>query len=193
MQLPNKPKYTYADYANWSDGKRYELIDGEVYMMSPAPSVNHQEISVNLVFQFATFLKGKTCKVFSAPFDVRLNADAEDDTVVQPDISIVCDPDKIKNGKNCKGAPDMIIEILSPSSARRDQFYKFNQYLAAGVKEYWIVYPETKTVQAYTLTEGQYVGRAYCDADMITVSVLEDCQINLADVFPAETAPQEEG
>ena len=192
MQLPKKPKYTYADYLTWDDGRRYELIDGEVYMMSPAPSVSHQEISGEIFRQFATLLKGKRCKVFSAPFDVRLNADAEDDTVVQPDILIVCDPDKIKNGKNCEGAPDMIVEILSPSSARRDQFDKFNLYLAAGVKEYWIVYPETKMVQVYTLTEGNYVGRAYSDAHMVTVSVLEDCQINLADVFLAETEPQEE-
>ena len=189
MQLPKSQKYTYADYLTWDDGGRYELINGEVYMMSPAPSINHQEISGEIFRQFANILKGKTCKVFSAPFDVRLNADAEDDTVVQPDIAIVCDPDKIKNGKSCKGAPDMVVEILSPSSARRDQFDKFNQYFVAGVKEYWIVYPETKTVHTYTLSEGNYVGRAYSDADMVTVSVLEDCKINLADVFPAEAEP----
>jgi Uma2 family endonuclease len=185
MQQPEKTKYTYADYLTWNDGKRYELIDGEVYMMSPAPSSVHQEISGRLFARLFNYLEGKTCKVFAAPFDVRLNAD----TVVQPDISVICDLNKIDE-RGCKGAPDMVVEILSPSSTRHDQFTKFKKYLAAGVQEFWIVNPETRTLQVHILKDEEYVSRAYGDTDSVPVSVLEDCHINMAEVFPP--APPEE-
>lgn len=190
MQLPEGKKYTYADYLTWDDDNRYELIDGEVYMMS-APSVSHQEISMELGRQIANYLQGKPCKVFSAPFDVRLNADTEDNTVVQPDITVVCDPKKIENGKNCKGAPDMVIEILSPSSGTRDQILKLNMYLEAGVKEYWIVDPETRSVQVYLFKNTEGTFRSYKDKSIISVNILEGCQIDLAAVFPPEL-PNEE-
>jgi Uma2 family endonuclease len=190
MQRPEKTKYTYADYLTWNDGKRYELIDGEVYMMSPAPSINHQRISSGLSSQLYNFLKGKKCEVFPAPFDVRLNADTEDDTVVQPDISVICDPDKIKDGKTCQGAPDMVAEILSPATAHRDRIDKFKKYLEAGVREYWVIHPEQRNVLVYLLKDGQYVCQAYSDTDTISVSVLEGCRINMAEVF--QPAPPEE-
>lgn len=169
----------------WRDEKRYELIDGSAYMMSPAPSTEHQRVFRRLFNQLANYLEGKQCEVFSAPFDVRLNADAEDDTVVQPDIAIVCDPKKIE-ANGCKGAPDMVVEILSPATARMDQLIKFNKYREAGVLEYWIVNPETKLVQVNRLMHGSYVNQAYGDTDTVPVSVLEDCKIDLAKVF----APQ---
>lgn len=191
MQQPEgKKKYTYADYLTWDDDTRYELIDGVPYMMS-APSVNHQEISGELFAQLHNYLKGKPCKVFAAPFDVRLNADAEDNTVVQPDITVICDSKKIENGKSCEGPPDMVIEILSPSTAIHDQNIKFDKYLGAGVKEYWIVNPETRSVQVFHFLknkEGSF--RVYTENDAISVHILEDCQIDLADIFPPE--PQAE-
>ena len=175
-------KYTYSDYLTWDDDKRYELIDGEVYMMSPAPVRIHQRISMEIARQLANYLRGKTCEVYPAPFDVRLNADTKDDTVIQPDITVVCDPKKLDD-QGCKGAPDMIIEILSPSTARRDQRFKFHQYLKAGVREYWIVYPDLKNVQVNLLADGKYSIQVYGDTDIVPVHVLEDCQITLADVF----------
>lgn len=183
MELPREKKYTYADYLTWTDEARCELIDGEVYMMSPAPSSTHQRIVRNLTMQLAIYLQGKTCEVFPAPFDVRLSADAGDDTVVQPDLSVICDPGKITE-RGCKGAPDMIVEILSPSSASHDQVVKFNKYLEAGVAEYWMVSPEARTVQVYLLKDGGYFSRAYGDTDTIAVGVLEDCHIHMADIFP---------
>jgi len=189
VQQPKSKKYTYADYLTWNDGGRYELIDGDVYMMSPSPSPAHQKISVGLCNQLYNYLKDKTCDVFAAPFDVRLNADTEDDTVVQPDISVICDPIKI-DARGCNGAPDMVVEILSPTTARRDLVAKFNKYLAAGVREYWIVFPDTRNVMVHLLQYRQYVSHSYVDTDIINVSVLDGCQIIMAEVFPP--APPEE-
>ena len=189
MQLPQDKKYTYADYVTWGDDKRYELIDGEIYMMS-APSLDHQAISRELSRRLANYLDGKTCEVFSAPCDVRLNAGAEDNTVVQPDIIVVCDPEKIKDRKTCQGAPDLIIEILSPSTASYDQIVKLNQYLKAGVREFWLVSPELRSVLVYLLKNGEYVIKPYDDTGIIAVNILEDCQITLAAVFPP--APPED-
>ncbi|MDL2319259.1 Uma2 family endonuclease, partial [Eubacteriales bacterium OttesenSCG-928-A19] len=145
MQQPERG-YTYADYAQWDGIERYELIDGQAYMLA-SPSVRHQRVFRELFKQFAVYLAGKTCEVFSAPFDIRLNAAAEDDIVVQPDITVICDPRKIEDGQSCKGAPDMVIEILSPSTARYDQNRKLDLYLEAGVREYWIVDPEMRSVR----------------------------------------------
>lgn len=191
MQQPEKRKYTYDDYAKWDDGNRYELIDGDVYLMSPAPSRVHQRISGNLYLQLATYLKGKTCEVYAAPFDVRLNADAGDDTVVQPDLAVFCDPGKLDD-RGAKGAPDLVVEILSPSSVRHDQLVKFNKYRAVGVREYWIVNPEARNVLVFQLAEGNYISRSYGEADTVPVSVLDDCRITLADVFP-EAPPEAPG
>ncbi|MCL1809977.1 MAG: Uma2 family endonuclease [Clostridiales bacterium] len=181
--LQKEKRYTYADYAGWDDDKRYELIDGVAYMMSPAPSRQHQEVLVEMIWQIRSFLEGKPCKVYAAPFDVRLNAagDAED-TVVQPDIVIVCDKSKLDK-KGCNGTPDMVVEILSPSTASRDRLVKFNKYLEAGIKEYWIVDTETKSVQACILEKGRYVVSMYSDTDTAPVQVLEGCRIDLKDVF----------
>ena len=172
--------YTYTDYCTWDDGERWELIDGVPYAMSPAPSRIHQEISGNLYGQFFNFLRNKPCKVYSAPFDVRINADAEDDTVVQPDLLVVCDHSKLDE-KGGKGAPDLVIEILSPSSARHDKFLKFNCYQRAGVREYWMVDPDTKTVQVCILENGKYIASVYDDS--IPVEALPGCTIDLKDVF----------
>jgi len=174
--------YTYSDYVKWDDGIRYELIDGVAYMMSPAPSWIHQEISGNLFGQLWQFLRGKPCKVYSAPFDVRLNAAQEDDTVVQPDIVVICDKSKL-NDAGCAGAPDMLIEILSKSSARFDKHVKLQKYLKYGVREYWIIDPDSRTVQVYTLKDDNYIVSTYDETDEVNVTVLDGCVINLGEVF----------
>ena len=181
--LRKESRYTYADYSKWDDDARYELIDGVSYLMSPAPSRTHQELLTNIFGQLYNFLKDKPCKVYPAPFDVRLNAAGDDDdTVVQPDIVVICDKSKLDD-KGCNGAPDMVIEILSPSSAARDRVLKFNRYLQAGVREYWIVEPAGRTVIIHRLESGKYVTNAYSETDAAPVSILEGCVINLADVF----------
>ena len=174
-------RYTYADYLEWDDGNRYELIDGEAYLMA-SPTYIHQRISMNLAGELFSFLKGKPCRVLSAPFDVRLNSDKADDIVVQPDILVVCDKDKLSD-KYCAGAPDFVIEILSPSTLGKDRVTKFNAYLNAGVREYWIVDPESKTASVYILENGRYIAHAYDETSSIPVTVLEGCAINLADIF----------
>ena len=150
MALPREERYTYADYLEWDEKERVELIDGAPLMMAP-PSRKHQEISGEIYRQLANFLRGKGCRVYAAPFGVRLFERAEDgpedvDTVVEPDITVVCDRDKLDD-QGCKGAPDLIVEILSPSTQRRDRLTKLNLYQRAGVREYWIVNPEDRTVQ----------------------------------------------
>jgi len=174
--------YTCDDYYSWDDDRRWELIDGSAYLMSPSPTWKHQGILVGLTKQFAVFLEGKPCNVFVTPFDVRLNADTKDDTVVQPDLLIVCDKSKL-DAKGCNGAPDMVVEILSPSTLRRDRLIKLNLYQKAGVREYWIVDPESLTVSVHILENGKYTVTAYGDEDTAPVSVLEGCEINLTEVF----------
>jgi len=183
MSIPDMNlRYTYSDYYSWDDGERWELIDGIPYAMSPAPTPSHQSICINLIIQIGDYLKGKPCKLFAAPFDVRLNAHREDNTVVQPDLAVICDHSKI-NDKGCIGAPDFIIEILSPSTAGHDRVVKLQQYLKAGVREYWIVDPDTKIVQIFILEGDRYFTTAYADTDIAPVSVLPGCEIILEDVF----------
>jgi len=183
METPSPDKrYTYADYCTWDDDIRYELIDGMSYLMEPAPNWKHQSISMQMALQIGNHLEGKPAKVFAAPFDVRLNADAGDDTVVQPDLVVICDC-SILTDINCVGVPDMVVEILSPSTSSRDRVLKYNRYLSAGVKEYWIIDPDSKTVQVCILSDRAYVVHAYGEHDEAPVSVLEGCVINLTKVF----------
>ena len=173
--------YTYADYLSWDDNIRRELIDGVIYMMAP-PNRRHQRVSGELFKQLAVFLTGKSCEVYHAPFGVRLNAAEGDDNVVEPDIVVVCDKSKLDD-MGCVGAPDMIVEILSPSTSAYDKWVKFNKYLRAGVREYWIVDPADHTVNAYVLENGKYTVQVYGDTDTPTVHVLDGCAINLSEIF----------
>jgi len=177
-------RYTYKEYANWDDDKRWELIDGIPYMMS-GPNTQHQRILGRLHIEIGTYLKGKKCEIFPAPFDVRLNHKSNDDTVVQPDLVIVCDP-SIIDDKGCKGAPDMVIEILSPSSGKMDKLIKFDKYLQAGVKEYWIVDPLTETIEVFLLKDDEYKRQVYAE-DSIPVTVLEECKIEFVSIFDENT------
>lgn len=190
MALPaEKERYTFADVLAWNDDQRMELIEGEVFLMAPSPATDHQLISGELFGQLHNYLKGKRCKVISAPFDVRLfeqegNGPEDVDTVVVPDITVVCDPDKLdKHG--CKGVPDMVVEILSPSTQRHDRLTKFNLYQRAGVREYWIVDPANRAVQSFVLEDGRYSVKEFGAAgDKMRVNILEDCVIDLSEVFP---------
>ena len=175
-------RYTYADFCSWDDDKRWELIDGLPYAMA-APLIPHQRASGRIYRQVSNFLHKKTCEIFHAPTDVRLNADTKDDTIVQPDLLVVCDKSKIDN-KGIIGAPDLVMEILSPSSsASYDTIVKFMLYLNAGVREYWIVDPVNGAVIVNILRDGTYVAKAYDKTAIVPVSVLEGLSINLADVF----------
>ena len=153
--------------------------------MSPASLRSHQSLIVRLLKQLSDFLHGKSCEVFVAPFDVRLSADSDDGTVVQPDILVVCDQSKFDpDGKGVIGAPDFIIEILSPSTARHDLVTKFRLYQRTGVREYWTVDPVSKTVAAHVLRGDWYVTRSYDEQDSsVPVHVLDGCTINLTEVF----------
>ena len=172
--------YTYSDYLKWDDDKRRELIDGVPYLMA-MPSLPHQAILLNLAFQVKSFLKGKPCKVH-LPLDVRLNADTLDNTVVQPDLIIVCDH-SIENNAGIKGVPDMVVEILSPSTSRYDRNLKFHTYKKVGVKEYWIIDPEDKTLAAHIHKDNEYITRPYTDEETAPVHVLEGFTIDLSEVF----------
>ena len=175
-------RYTYADYCSWDDGKRWELIDGVAYAMSPAPGRRHQQTIGAFFSQLHSFLKGNPCKVYMAPFDVRLNADGADDTVVQPDVLVVCNRAKLDE-HGCKGAPDLIIEVVSPSSGSRDFIKKFQIYLRAGVREYWVADPQEKVVQVFMLDGNRYVGSAFEGGARIPVGVLPGCVVDLEGVF----------
>lgn len=188
MPLAKEQSYNYADLLSWAEDMRYELYDGQPLMLA-SPSRIHQEISMELSTQLHTYLRGKRCKVYSAPFDVRLfeekGALPENvDTVVQPDIMVVCDPEKVDR-RGIRGAPDLIIEILSDSTRRVDRLTKYNLYQRAGVLEYWIVDPAAKVVLVHTLEEGSYHSpAAYNASAKVSVSVLEDCAVDLTTVFP---------
>ncbi|HVJ48890.1 Uma2 family endonuclease [Desulfitobacterium sp.] len=189
MPIPHQTdkKYTYADYLTWPENERWEIIDGTAYMQS-APTWQHQSISRELLLQFGEYLRNRPCQVFAAPFDLRLPESEEKDedvtSVLQPDITIVCDSSKLK-GTGYYGTPDLIIEIISPSTGKMDRLYKFNKYEKAGVKEYWIVEPENKLVSVFIQQENQRYGRpdVYSEEDKIKVSIFPDLVIDLKPVF----------
>jgi len=146
------PRFTYGDYREWTGEERWELLDGQAFAMSPAPSRRHQQIVGRLFSRIEVFLHDRDCEVYAAPFDVRLPAGEEADeaveTVVQPDVSVICDPGKLDDA-GCRGAPDWIVEVLSTHTAARDQVYKRDLYERHGVREYWIVHPDAESVTVF--------------------------------------------
>lgn len=191
--LDSKKLYTYADYLTWQVQERLELIKGRLFKMSPAPLRYHQELSGALHREFSTYLKRKPCKVFHAPFDVRLprsndeRCDEQIYTVVQPDITVVCDRTKLDR-RGCLGAPDLIIEILSPSTAAKDVKDKFQLYEESGVREYWVVHPEEALIDVFTLDEQRkyQLERIYTRQDVMAVGIFEDFNLDLAEIFEEE-------
>ncbi|WP_423148484.1 Uma2 family endonuclease [Rubrolithibacter danxiaensis] len=180
--------YSYADYLKWHFDERIELIKGKIFKMSPAPGSYHQRISVYLVNKIFNYLNGKRCEVFSAPFDVRLPRKSENDkeicTVVQPDICVICDPEKIDE-RGCLGAPDIVVEILSRGNNKKELKNKYEAYEEALVKEYWIIHPEEKTFMKYTLNaEGKFIpSRLLTIGDQVTTPVLPGFVLILDEVF----------
>ena len=182
---PNR-RYTYADYKNWElkEGERWELINGVAHAMA-APSRRHQDVSMAISSQFYVYLEGKPCRVYAAPFDVRLfcEDDERDDTVVQPDILVVCDKHKLAD-EGIRGAPDLAIEILSPSDSAIEMEEKRQLYWEAGVREYWVVDPKNNTVAVYCFRDGEIsANKTYKAADTVPVGILPGFGIELDRVF----------
>ena len=178
--------YSYADYLKWDFEEIVELIKGKVFKKAAAPNRKHQEVLGNLFLSLKTFLKGQKCKVYTAPFDVRFSRNPEDkkvDSVVQPDISVICDPSKLDD-KGCFGAPDLIVEILSPSNSRVELQNKFELYEEFGVREYWIIHPVECSLLIYKLVDGKFQpSRLFTSGDKIYSTVLPGFVLDLEDVF----------
>jgi len=190
LSLDLNKRYTYADYLTWLDDKTRELIHGFIKMMS-APRLRHAKVSYRISWYLGAIVKQKKgkCEVFTAPFDVRFpklgeTADDKIDTVVQPDICVVCDLSKLDE-RGCCGAPDMIVEVLSPSTTKKDVTEKFSLYEESGVKEYWIVYPDAKAVHVFLLQEdGKYdAGILYEFKGKVPVHIFDDYLIDMNDIF----------
>ncbi|MCX7045254.1 MAG: Uma2 family endonuclease [Candidatus Sumerlaeota bacterium] len=189
--LKEKQGFTYGDYLTWPDEERWEIIEGVPYDMSPAPAPRHQDIALRLGAQFLHALKGKPCKVYIAPIDVFFplpgQSDEESENVVQPDLIVVCDRKKITE-RGCKGAPDFVIEVLSPSTSVKDQIEKVALYEAHGVKEYWVIHPLEKLLTIRLLGRGKRYGAARIlkGEGRVSLTALPGVEIDLDMVF-AET------
>jgi len=181
-------EYSYADYLQWTFEERLELIKGKIFKMSPAPSPVHQRVSAEIMRELSNFLKRKPCAVYSAPFDVRLPHRSKRDkdiiTVVQPDICVICDPAKV-DARGCLGAPDIIIEILSPGNSKKELKNKYEVYEESGVKEYWMIAPEMAAGFVYILNpDGRYEGvRPLFDENVLTTPILPGFELDLEEVF----------
>ena len=188
LALKRDERFSYGDYLTWNDDQRWELIDGVPYGMSPAPGVAHQRTVGALHFQLYSFLRNNPCQLFVAPFDVRLpEVDESDDlveTVVQPDLLVICDREKLDKA-GCRGAPDLVVEVLSPGTAQKDQKIKFHRYERAGVREYWIVDPAAKSVMLFFLgSNGRYGHPTVANGgERLTAGIFPGLEIDLTELF----------
>lgn len=178
--------YSYADYCGWKFEERVELLKGKIFEMS-GPNRVHQKISGYLYVKIYNFLDGRKCDVYAAPFDVRLpkksNEDKDIYTVVQPDICVICDEEKLDD-RGCIGTPDIVIEVLSPSNNKKDLKYKYQIYEEAGVKEYWVVFPQDRSLMIYTLTNDKYVASPFLfSGDIAESAALPGFKLDLTDLF----------
>ena len=190
IRVERSDRFTYRDYSVWPDNERWELIDGAVHSMSPSPTWRHQTLVLKLAGIISAAVKSTDCRLAIAPFDVLLSDSSginEEDieTVVQPDLLVVRDPVKVKE-HGCVGAPDWIIEILSPSSTYRDMGEKLRLYERHGVGEYWIVDPVGDTVTVHVLENGTYGrSRLYTQDQRIEVATLSSLTVSLEEIFRA--------
>ena len=188
-QLDPTKKYTYADYLTWQFQERVELIFGKISRMSLAPKTYHQTLSKELLYRIRKHLEGKKCKVFTAPFDVCLPIEADipeykTENIVQPDICVVCDLKKLDE-RGCHGAPDLIIEIVSKSSVKKDLHEKYDLYEQAGVKEYWVVHPNDISMSVYLLNSSRKYEfqKPYTLGDTLHCTVLPGLDINVEETY----------
>ena len=181
--VPNEKLYTVADIEALPEGQRAELIDGDLYMFG-APLRIHQKISIELTTAIKNHIKesGKTCDVYAAPFAVYIGGAEDNYNYVEPDISVICDETKLTD-KGCVGAPDWIIEIVSPSSIQADYMRKLSLYERSGVREYWIVNPESQTVRTYFFADGEAVTREYDFDDSVPVRICDGFRIRVKDLL----------
>jgi Uma2 family endonuclease len=180
-------RYSYADYLTWEIDGMVELIKGKVFKMAAAPRRRHQKISGRIFSRLHGFLEGKICEVYPAPFDVRLPVYSKKNedifTVVQPDICVICDSSKLDDA-GCIGAPDLIVEILSPGNNRKELQNKYEVYEESGVKEYWILHPSEQTLMIYTLIESKYApSKLFTAGDIIGSKYIEGFSLDLDYVF----------
>lgn len=184
-QLDMNALYTYADYLTWDIKERLELLKGKIALMSPAPGLQHQQVVGQLFILIGNYFFDRPCQAFVAPFDVRLfSSQKETDTVVQPDICIVCDESKL-DPRGCNGAPDLVVEVLSPGNSRKEMKDKFSLYEEAGVKEYWLVHPADPSLIKYIRNdEGVFIGKQpYTDQDILSTNLFPGLEIDLDRVF----------
>ena len=180
--------YSYADYLTWQMEEVVELIKGKVFKKAAAaPRRIHQKVSVELTLRLAGFLKGKKCEVYIAPFDVRFPTSSKEDkkiyNVVQPDICVICDPEKLDD-RGCIGAPDLIVEILSPGNSKMELKHKFDLYESNGVREYWIIHAETQDLLIYSLLDGKYVPSClFTSGDVVESKVIVGFKLDLEEFF----------
>ena len=179
--------YTYADYYKWKFEDRVELIKGRIFKMSPVPNRLHQELTGEIYLRLRNFLDKNPCKVYIAPFDVRLPRKSKKDieiyTVLQPDICVVSDLAKLDK-RGCIGAPDIVVEVLSPANNKKELKNKYEVYEEAGVKEYWVVFPTEKTMLVYTLVDGKFSpSRLMVSDDVVTSAVLPGFSLDLTELF----------
>lgn len=181
--------YTYADYLTWNFQERLEILKGRIFKMSPAPSRKHQRISKEISGIFYNYFKNKSCEFYVAPFDVRLinykksTADNQITTVFQPDICVICDKEKLDD-RGCIGAPDLIVEILSPGNSKKEMDIKFDLYEENGVKEYWIVEPFQKSILIYTLQNDTYIGlKPIAEEGLVHSPLFPEMSFNVEEVF----------
>jgi len=192
-QLDLTKTYSYADYLTWQFDEAVELIKGKIMLMSPAPNVKHQGISMNLSSLLHSYFHHKKCRVYAAPFDVRLYdrkksilANKEIHTVVQPDLCVICDTDKLDE-QGCNGAPDWIIEILSKGNSKREMQIKYALYAESGVSEYWLVYPYEQAIYQFVLDDdGHYQLKAMYANGIATPHLFPELSIDLSEVFDDE-------
>lgn len=188
QQLDLSGYYTYTDYLTWRFKERVELIKGMIFKMSPAPSMNHQRISMKLSSKLDSYLEDHKCEVFHAPFDVRLPVSRKKgkvDTVVQPDICVICDEKKLEK-QGCNGAPDLVVEILSPGNSKTEMRDKYSVYEESGVKEYWLIDPANEAGIIYTLDrKGKYIGSPFYTAgQQMQSKVIKGFKFDLSLIFP---------
>jgi len=190
-QLDLNKTYSYADYLTWQFEQYVELIKGKIWKMSPAPRTKHQRVIRKITYKLESFLLQKTCELFISPFDVRLYDKKKSEkvnqdifTVVQPDLCIICDKTKIDE-LGCLGAPDLIVEILSPGNSRKEMRVKYELYEESGVREYWVADPERQTVHVFGLNENEVFEskKIFVSDDVMHSFIFPDLLIDLNEIF----------